>query len=41
MSLPGSIDIALSPKGREASVEVPDVSREFPLLSILKFFVSG
>jgi hypothetical protein len=29
------------PKVREALLEVSDVSREFPLVSVLKFFMSG
>src|SRR5262245_18868195 len=37
MSLPGSIDIAFS----QAPLEVSDVSREFPRVSVLKFSMSG
>jgi hypothetical protein len=31
----------LLPKGREAPLEVPDVSREFPRATVLKFSMSG
>src|SRR5882757_7634992 len=40
MSLSGSIDIAFLPKGSEASLEVSDVSGEFPRLTVLQFSMS-
>jgi two-component system OmpR family response regulator len=40
MSLSGSTDIAFCKKGRQASLEVSDVSLEFPFVSVLKFFMS-
>src|SRR6201995_417406 len=41
MSLSGPSTSLSPPKGREASVEVSDVSREFPLVSVLKFSMSA